>query len=169
MKHSTDSFISSKSKVFYNIPKDRKKEIPISERHWSTILGLDDLNFIKIYQHKIKNIKEPKLAEFNYKVLHEILPCNVNLVRWKKKSSKLCQFCDVEEAIQHLLFSCTYAKTIWQDLEQINATNIDLQDVILSDSLSHAEMFVISLVAFFIYKEWLLCSLENRPRLNNAN
>ena len=90
-------------------------------------------------------------------------------MRWKKKSSILCQFCDVEETIQHFLFSCTYAKTIWQDLEQITATNIDLQDVILSDSLNHAEMFVISLIAFFIYKEWLLCSLDNRPRLNNAN
>ena len=77
---STDNFISSKSKVFYNILKGRKKEIPISERHWRTISGLDDWNFTIIYQHKIKNIKETKLAEFNYNVLHEILPCNVNLV-----------------------------------------------------------------------------------------
>ena len=45
----TDSFISSKSKVFYNILKARKKEIPISKRHWRTILGLDDLNFMTIY------------------------------------------------------------------------------------------------------------------------
>ena len=38
------------------------------------------LEFSTIYQKKkILDIKENKLVEFNYKVLHNILPCGVNL------------------------------------------------------------------------------------------
>ena len=37
--------------------------------------------------------KEIKLKEFNFKLLHGILPCNKNLKRWWIKDSEQCDVC----------------------------------------------------------------------------
>ena len=44
------------------------------------MLGIDEINFENVYKRKII-IEDKKLAEFNYKVLHFILPCGVKKVR----------------------------------------------------------------------------------------
>ena len=78
---------------------------------------------------KMINIKDKKIAEFNYKVLHNILPCNVNLVRWKKAENKKCMFCKEDEDIPHLLFNCMYAQTIWKKLKNDCNFNVSLEDI----------------------------------------
>ena len=42
---------------------------------------------------KICNSKENKLKEFYFKIIHGILPCNVNLARWRVRIRNLCDVC----------------------------------------------------------------------------
>ena len=56
--------------------------------------------------------KEIKLWEFNFKVLHGILSCNKNLKQWRIVDCDKCDVCDEIQALEHLLFQCTYWKPL---------------------------------------------------------
>ena len=70
----------------------------------------DDFTFVLI--KKIVKEKEIKLKEFNYKLLHGILPCNKNLMKWKIRMSAECDVCQQQQSIEHLLFECIYVKPL---------------------------------------------------------
>ena len=59
---------------------------------------------------KVSLGREIKLREFNFKVLHGILPCNKNLKQWKVKISDNCDVCGQIQTIEHLLWSCRYVQ-----------------------------------------------------------
>ena len=61
---------------------------------------------------KFCNIKEIKLEEFYFKVLHDILPCQANLARWKIREDDLFDVCGEVQDIKHFLFDCLYSETI---------------------------------------------------------
>ncbi|MCP3901869.1 MAG: reverse transcriptase family protein, partial [Desulfobacteraceae bacterium] len=74
------NFICTRSKYFYTCMVGLKCCKPIEKKvFWTNVLGNDDIDVNMMYTSKIINIKDKKIAEFNYKVLHTILPCNVNL------------------------------------------------------------------------------------------
>ncbi len=154
------NFICTRSKYFYTCMVGLKCCKPIEkEVFWTNVLGNDDIDVNMMYTSKIINIKDKKIAEFNYKVLHTILPCNVNLVRWKKAENKKCMFCKEDEDIPHLLFNCVYAQTIWQTLRNDCNFNISLEDIIVGSHLNPTYNFVVSVICYCIYKSWLLHSL----------
>ena len=108
---------------------------------------------------------EIKLKEFNFKVVHDILPCNVNLVRWRKGESVSCDICECRHTIEHLLFSCHRATYIWNLVK--NVYNIDVLYINLKCGFSNIESqtsHMICLLAFLLYKEWLLHSLSKKER-----
>ena len=43
----------------------------------------NDEMYCHVFTNKVKSEKEIKLKEFNFKILHGILPCNKNLEKWK--------------------------------------------------------------------------------------
>ena len=45
------------------------------------------------FTKKVALGKEIRLKEFNFRVLHGILPCNLNLMRWKISDSHECDIC----------------------------------------------------------------------------
>ncbi len=112
-KQTIYNFICTRSKYFYKCIVGLKSCKPIEKEVFLTnVLGNDDIDVNMMYTSKIINIKDKKIAEFNNKVLHTILPCNVNFVRWKKAENNKCMFCKEDEDILHLLFNCIYAQTI---------------------------------------------------------
>ena len=121
----------------------------------------DDASYI--YKKKIIFQKEIKLKEFNIKLLHGILPCNLNLFRWKILESDQCDICGLPQTIEHLLFTCVYVKPLWQKVEQIFNTRVKF-DTILGIQKDFGQDFLITLLSFLIYKDWLINSLENKCR-----
>ena len=73
---------------------------------------MDDLSYI--YTEKVWLEKEIKLKEFNFKVLHGILPCNKNLKQWKIRTSDCCDVCGEIQTIEHLLWNCRYVGSLWK-------------------------------------------------------
>ena len=66
------------------------------------------------FSAKVVQEKEIKLKEFNFKLLHNILPCNKNLAKWKIKPNDRCDVCGQSQTIEHLLYSCIYVKPLWR-------------------------------------------------------
>ena len=152
---------SAKAKPYYNILVNLKICKPVSEQHWRDIFRKENIDFKTVYTNKIRYIKDKKIAEFNFKVLHQILPCNVNLFRWKKKMSDLCDICNIPETIEHELYYCNKVRNIWQDLNTILDIDINIENIVLGLNIDKASNFALSLIAFYVYKDWLLKSLKN--------
>ena len=160
----TDQVKTYKSSFFYKLLVQQKCVKPPCELLYKNSYYLNDDDFSVIYKAKVKDIKDTKIAEFNYKVIHKILPCNVNLKRWKKTENDKCSICGCTETIEHLLYECMYAKSIWKEIECIFKININIQDIILSRMANEQFSFLISLISFLIYKDWLIPSLEGNVR-----
>ena len=71
-------------------------------------------NEIDLYTYAFTKIvkleKEAKLKEFDFKLLHGILPCNRNLKKWKLRWDDKCDVCSLSQSIEHLLLECKYVK-----------------------------------------------------------
>ena len=124
---------------------------------------IDDVNYI--YIEKVCLEKEIKLKEFNFKVLHGILPCNKNLKQWKIRTCDSCDVCGEVQTIEHLLWNCRYVRSLWKIVESVLDIRLNF-DMILGINNSCKESYVLTLVSFLVYKEWLLLSLENKLRNN---
>ena len=108
------------------------------------------------------------MAETNFKIVHNILPCNKNLLRLGEKNSSLCDICQSEETIPHLLFDCVYSRKVWNVVT--NALDIDSLNIhkLLLGDFDTKQMHLISVVVYFIYKDWLINSLENTLRQDRS-
>ena len=87
--HHTDEIYNwsiQRSKYFYKHLLENIATPPTSEMYWINITGLriTEQHLHKSYIRKIKVIKDKKLAETNFKILNNILPCNRNLHKWQK-------------------------------------------------------------------------------------
>ena len=67
----------------------------------------------RVYK-KVKIEKEAKLKEFNFKLLHGILPCNKNVEKWKIR----CDVCGSSQTIDNLLYNCNHVRPLWRIVER---------------------------------------------------
>ena len=109
---------------------------------------------------EVVQTKEKKLKEFNFKLLHGILPCKKNLFRWKIRPYDICDVCQEIQTIEHLLYDC-YVKPLWNIVDLMYGTKVNFIQILEIDELFNYGS-VATLICFLIYKEWLLLSLENR-------
>ena len=112
---------------------------------------------------KVVQEKEKKLKEFNFKLLHGIMPCNKNLFRWKIRPYDICGVCQEIQTIEHLLYNCSYVKPLWNVVDFVFDTKVNFVQILGLDEL-FVHGSVTTLICFLIYKEWLLLSLENSKR-----
>ena len=118
---------------------------------------------VHVFTKKVLLQKEIKLKEFNFKLLHGILPCNKNLKRWRIKDSEQCDVCNSPQTIQHLLFNCHYVKPLWRVVESLCNIQVSFEVILgVHDSSDYDNL--ITVVSFLIYKEWLVLSFENDSR-----
>ena len=111
----------------------------ISEKDIKTVLNKIDMNGIKCYKVRNKQIQihgeiadecwskiyelphwiltDNKVKEFQYKILFRFIGTNKLLYKMKKVNSPRCIFCELyEESIEHLFFECTVVKNFWLNL-----------------------------------------------------
>ena len=56
------------------------------------------------YRCKIKDIKDKHVAEFNFKLLYNILSYNAYISKWNRNVSNLCMYCKHVENMKHRNF-----------------------------------------------------------------
>ena len=59
------------------------------------------------------------MKEFNFKMLHGILSCGANLHKWKIRNSSVCDVCDQDQTIIHLLFECKHVERLWTSVGEV--------------------------------------------------
>ena len=107
------NWICKRSKYYYDHIVEQVLLRPSSEQYWDVLGQRITEHFLyKSYFFKVKQIKDRKLAETNFIILNNILPCNTNLHKWGKSDTKLCCFCQEDETVSHLLFECVYARKV---------------------------------------------------------
>ena len=156
----------SRSKHFYEEFVNEKLEPPSVMKMW-----FQDLHFNHDHVYKslllIKNsVKEPKLLAIQFKIVHNITNCGSNLVKWKIKCDKMCEFCDdnVTDTLMHSLFECKTTKSWLRSIvlllnsDPISTENVT-PDLYLFGSIDGAFNLI-----FMIIKKYILlarCKIIN--------
>jgi len=93
-------------------------------------IPVNDSNLWKnIYSRK--DINDNKIAEFNYKMLHNI-PCNnAYLSKWLRDNGNNCNICKTIENTKHLLYECKNVERIWRKLGSFLLIDIKWKHFIL--------------------------------------
>ena len=106
-------------------------------------------------------IKYKNISDINLKVLHNILPCNKNVLSWKKSNSKYCTACSQEETIEYLLYHCEYAQIICKYIKYSMSIEVSFIDLNCGLTWIKQPSYIISIISFVIYKDRFITSLNN--------
>ena len=108
---------TKKARTFYDILVGNKIPAPPSEK-WIKELGDIEQDEWNSYNRIIKDIKEAKLKEFQFKINNRILVTKSFLYKINKVDDGMCSFCNQHpETILHLFYYCEKVKTFWADLK----------------------------------------------------
>ena len=86
------------------------------------------------FQNKIKYIDDRELAEFNYKIINNILINKSYLSKWISETNAKCSFCNQKEDTIHLLYDCSFNDHIWHIVGNCLQLNITYKLVVLEYS-----------------------------------
>ena len=145
--HSCDN-----SKLNYRAQVNKIAKMPLL-KHMKFLNNIPlEMMVAAICERKIIHIYENKISEFNFKVIHNILSCGVLLSKWRRDINAICDICNQNENVFHLLWDCKIARFAW------NKLNNSLDRIITKELvfLGHARYSEInnltSQIAFSIYK-----------------
>ena len=71
------------------------------------------------WNNLFENIKETKLLEMQWKILHNIYPTNILLKKIGKKNSENCDFCSEKDYVEHTFFRCSRLKIFWKRISSL--------------------------------------------------
>lgn len=141
-----------------------------------------NINWTTIWTDQTRNLTDNvKLAEFNYKILHLILPSGKLLKRWKLSDTDLCLVCHVIDDYEHMFMSCIRVKNMWQKISYIFKyafkinVHISFETLILGQQINACNKkfikfvnIIVTIAKYTIFKIWCKHRSDERA-LNNIN
>ena len=134
---------TSETYLFDNLAKTKKvnrflysfqlKHIPQldikSHVKWSQTFQEDDLNWSEIHSLPFNSTIDSKLRNVQYKYIMRIIPTNKLLLKFKIKSTNLCDFCCMYiESLDHLFWYCSHIQHFWNEFTHFLKTlNVNIQ------------------------------------------
>ena len=100
------------NKDIYWVHIRKKQEKPIIKEKLEQILGINDDEWESIFLIP-KTVKNTKIRVFQYKVLFNLIPCNLYLKRISKSDTDKCDKCGLLDDIFHYLCECNEIQTFW--------------------------------------------------------
>jgi hypothetical protein len=94
-----------------------EEELGITENDWKNVFTIP------------KVVRSTKIRAFQYKVLYNLIPCNLYLFRIKKSNSDKCINCQKLDDLYHYLYGCEHVQPFWYSFERWwkQITNEDIQ------------------------------------------
>ena len=142
---------------------------------WENILGNNNIKWDQVFKHIGNHTINTKVRNFQYKLLHRILPTNKILHKMNIRDNSICNFCNAEEdSIIHYLI----IKQFWNEINRfINIQlsldiNIARNNVILNDTREKSEIInpVILLAKYYIHvSKWMNTSPSIDHFINYMN
>ena len=100
-------------KELYSLSIFLKTEIPTSQKYFMRLFPNLQCDWKDIYLLPRKVTIDTKLRIFQYKLLNNILYLNKHLFMFRKKDTKHCSFCKLQDkTINHLFVECNYSKNL---------------------------------------------------------
>lgn len=119
------------------------KHTPTSIKKWTDIFpkftNVDFDIWSGIFKIPFKTLRDTKVQTFQYRLLHNIIPCNQWLCNLKIKNSNICDYCNEIDDIPHFFLYCPkvndfwkYWANWWENISTTNITNcLDISECIL--------------------------------------
>ncbi len=109
----------------------------VKRKHSDTLNNVDFKNPFK----NLRMLKDVKLCNIQFKLLHNIYPTMSHLFKWKLKDTDKCALCNVVQTVYHAIYDCPTARECIRHIEQIInrrlSTNIKLRyDQVLLGTMS---------------------------------
>ena len=81
----------------------QKKQIePDVFNFWQQTLSLPlNFNWYPVLLFKFHELKDNKIKQLNFKLLHKLLPSRWNVCKWKIRNDNNCEICHTPEITQH--------------------------------------------------------------------
>ena len=90
----------------------RKQEIPIVAHKWCTEFDIPEEEWLCVFK-TYANLKDTKLKAFQFKILYNLIPCNLYLKRIGRSEVDTCSNCNEMDDIRHYLIECPHTQPIW--------------------------------------------------------
>ena len=74
---------------------------------------------ITVYRSSKNVQKEPKLLATQFKIIHDITNCAVNLCKWNVIDSERCEYCNVQNSMIHSFVECPATRQGIKDVFEI--------------------------------------------------
>jgi hypothetical protein len=109
----------------------RKQIKPIAALKWCTEFNIPEDDWLKIFK-TYAELRDTKLKAFQFKILNNLIPCNLYLKRIGRSEVDTCSSCNELDDIRHYLIECPYTQPMWLQVLRWwrNLTN---QRIIISD------------------------------------
>ena len=148
-----------KSNFYYCILVSKKSLPNYMEKAWERDFNAE-LDWKSIYINQIWKIEDKKLAEFNYKLLTNIICTRSLIAKWNRNITTQCQHCGERQTIKHLLFECKRVNAIWMQIGQILNLNIRYKHIVIGNKVENTFIknrnLVISYISYGLYKFWIM-------------
>ena len=165
---------STKTKEFYSFFLKNRKTESLILYYWQHKLKLSlDFRWKNVLQYKLKDIKQNKIRQFNFKLLHNILPFKINLCRWKLATDTACMFCDAEETFNHIMLHCVHVSKFWKKLCDLLYMMfklkilVDEKTLLIGHQIHDKKFMLMNLVIVYaqyaIYKAYILYKMQGKP------
>jgi hypothetical protein len=113
--------------LYWVFIKDKKVKPVITQNSWND-LNLTDEQWKEIFTTPAI-IRNTKITAFQYKLLFNLLPCNLYLKRIKRSDTDKCNLCMELDDTAHYLVECNEVSLFWKGFNRWwnNWTNEDLK------------------------------------------
>ena len=113
-------------KDFYTI-LNQNLEKPTSQHKWNNVYNIEEETWKAIYSFPFKLSLGTKMQWFQTRINHRILPTKKYLYNMKYVPSPRCNFCQEEEAMNHMLWQCQESQNLLREFKiWFNNNNINL-------------------------------------------
>ena len=117
-----------------------------------------------VLNFKLKKIKENQVKQFNFKLLHNVLPFKDNLFKWKIAPDIVCKYCNKPESSLHILLKCRQVIDFWKRIHSLllnlfkHDISIDEQLIVIGINTDDSKFMLINVLCTIcnIYKIYIL-------------
>ena len=128
--------------------------------YWETTFKRN-INWYSEYFLINKCLVDNRIKQLKIKLIHNIMPTNENLFKWKQTNSPLCKHCNEVENLAHFFIQCPYVNTFWNKLHTLFkrqgiCKQFDLFDIIIGYKVDLKEYncfnIILCHITYTIYK-----------------
>jgi hypothetical protein len=109
----------------------RKQIKPIAAHKWCTEFDIPEDDWLSVFK-TYAGLKDAKLKAFQFKILNNLIPCNLYLKRIGRSEVDTCPSCNELDDLRHYFIECLDTQSIWLQVLRW-WRNITTQQLIISD------------------------------------